>query len=55
MLLSINTILKDLICITSDEINPYTLSGPVHPYQLDESISNFRGAWFTFSILIYFE
>ena len=25
--------------------------GPVHPYQLDESISNFRGVWCAFSFL----
>ena len=24
-------------------------SGPIHPYQMDESISNFRGFWCTFS------
>ena len=24
-------------------INPHLPSGPIHPYQLDESISNFRG------------
>ena len=27
----------------------------VRPYQMDESISNFRGVWCTFSILFYFE
>ena len=30
-------------------------SGPVHPYQLDESISNFSGVWCIFSILFCFE
>ena len=35
--------------------NPHLPSGPIHPYQLDESISNFRGAWCTFSVLFYFE
>ena len=36
------------------EVNPYLPSGPVHPYQLDESISSFKGAWCTFSFLIHF-
>ena len=36
-------------------INPHLLSGPVHPYQLDKSISNFRGVWWTFSLFSYFE
>ena len=36
-------------------INPQLPSGPVHPYQLEESISNFRGVWHTFSFLFYFE
>ena len=36
-------------------INPHLPSGPVHPYQLEESISNFRGEWRTFSFLLYFE
>ena len=35
-------------------INPYLPSGPVHPYQLEESISNFRGVWRTFFIFILF-
>ena len=35
--------------------NPHLPSGPVHPYQLDESISNFRGVWCTFPFLLYFE
>ena len=35
--------------------NPHLPSGPVHPYQLDESISNFRGVWFSFSFLFHFE
>ena len=30
-------------------MNPHLPSGPVHPYQLDESIPNFRGVWCTFS------
>ena len=33
--------------------NPNLLSGPVHPYQLGESVSNFRGGWGTFSLLFY--
>ena len=36
-------------------LNPHLPSGPVHPYQLDKSISNFRGVWCTFSFLFYFE
>ena len=40
---------------TGGVINPYKPSGPVHPYQLDESISNFRCVWYTFSFLFYFE
>ena len=34
--------------------NPHLPSGPVHPYQLDESISIFRSAWCIFFILILF-
>ena len=37
------------------KLNPYLPSGSVHPNQLDESISNFRGVWCTFSFLFYFE
>ena len=29
--------------------NPHLPGGPVHPYQLDKSISNLRGLWCTFS------
>ena len=35
--------------------NPHLPSGPIHPNQLDLSISNFRGVWCTFSFLFYFE
>ena len=35
--------------------NPHLPSGSIHPYQLDESISNFRGVWCTFSFLFYLE
>ena len=35
--------------------NPHLTSGPVHPYQLDKSISNFRVVWCTFSFLFYFK
>ena len=35
-------------------INPHLPSGPVHPYQLDESISSIRGVWCTFSFFIIF-
>ena len=33
-------------------INIHLPSGPVHPYKLDESISNSRGIWCTFSISV---
>ena len=36
-------------------LNPNLPSGPVHPYQLDESISNFMGFLVYFIILILFE
>ena len=36
-------------------INPHLPNGPIHPYQLDESISNFRGVRSTFSFLFYFD
>ena len=32
------------------DLYPYLLNGLVHPYQLDESISNFRGVWCTLSL-----
>ena len=35
-------------------INPHLPSGPVHPYQLDESISNFRDVWCTFFIFFFY-
>ena len=35
-------------------INPYLPSGLFHPYQVDESISIFRGGWCTFFIFILF-
>ena len=35
-------------------VNPHLPSGLLHPYQLDESISNFRGGWGTFFIFILF-
>ena len=35
------------------ELIPHLPSGPTHPYQLDESISNFRGGWCTFSFLLF--
>ena len=43
------------VVFLSHVLNPHLPSGPVHPYQLDESISNFRGVWCTFSFLFYFE
>ena len=36
-------------------VNPHLPSGPVHAFQLDESVSSFRGVWCTFSFLFYFE
>ena len=35
-----------------EHINPHLPSGSVHPHQLDESISNFRGVWWYFFIFI---
>ena len=37
------------------QLNPHSPSGPVHPYQLDESISHFRGVWCPFSFLFHFQ
>ena len=34
--------------------NPYLPSGLFHPYQMDESISDFRGAWCTVLCLFDF-
>ena len=36
------------------EVNPHLPIGPVHTYQLDQSISNFRGVWCTFFVFILF-
>ena len=36
-------------------LNPHLLSGLFHPYQMDESISIFRGVWCMFSFLFHFE
>ena len=33
--------------------NPSLPNGPVHPYHLEEYISNFRGIWCAFSFLLY--
>ena len=35
-------------------LKPNLPSGLLHPYQMDESISSFRGVWFTVSFLFYF-
>ena len=35
--------------------NTHLLSGLFHPYQMDESISSFKGVWCTFSFLFCFE
>ena len=37
-----------------NKLNPYLLGGLFHPYELNESIFNFRGAWCTFSFLFHF-
>ena len=34
--------------------NPYMTSGPVHSYQLDESISNFSAILCIFQLIFYF-
>ena len=36
-------------------LNLHLPSGPIHPYQLDKSISNFKDVCATFSFLFYFE
>ena len=36
------------------QVNQHLPSGPVHPYQLDKSIFNFRGVWCTFFIFMVF-
>ena len=49
-------IIKDMLrYIAYSMYYPYLPNGLVHPYQLDESISNVRGVWCTFSFLFYFE
>ena len=35
-------------------INPHVPSAFFHPYEMDESMSNFMGVWWTFYILILF-
>ena len=40
--------------VSFDYINTHLPSELVHPYQLDESISNLRDVWLTFSFLFYF-
>ena len=45
-----------VLCITETPlINLPLPSGPVHPYQLDESISKFRVSDVLFLFLFYFE
>ena len=44
-----------LVCTFSSQVsifNPFLTSRLVHPYHLDESISSFRGSWWT--SLLYF-
>ena len=36
-------------------VYPHLPSEPIHPYELDESISKFRCVWCTFSFLFYFK
>ena len=33
--------------------NPFLPNGPCHPYDLDESISNFRGGWCFFFFFFF--
>ena len=47
--------LQYLLDMTLLLLNPHLLSGPIHPYQLDESTASFRGVWCTFSFYFYFE
>ena len=35
-------------------LNPYMPCGLFHPYQMDKSISSFRGAWCTFFLFSFF-
>ena len=39
--------------VKEDVINPYLSSGPVHPYQLAESISNFKGDGVLFHFILF--
>ena len=41
--------------VISLKINPFLTNGLVHPYHLDECISSFRGVWWIFSVLLYFQ
>ena len=50
-----SSLIESSLCTQLVFLNPHLPSGPVHPYQLDESISNFRGVWWTLSFLYYFE
>ena len=36
-----------IVSLPGDLLNPHLPSGPVHPYQLEASISNFKGGWCT--------
>ena len=45
---------NDLEGVSHTCINPHLPSGLVNLYQLDESISNFKGVWCTFSFLFCF-
>ena len=61
MLLNLNywwnlkILISVLKCVKWLWFNPHLPSGPIHPYQLEESISNFRAVWGTFSFLFCFE
>ena len=51
---------QELVCYLQwpdkllDKVNPYLPSGPIHPYQLDKPISNFKGCLVFFYIFIEF-
>ena len=47
-------LLKHLLLVLSFfQIRPHLSCGPVHPYQLDELISNFRGVLHHFYLIFY--
>ena len=42
------------VCASPKFFNAYLANALFHPYQLEESISRFRGVWCTFSFLFFF-